>query len=368
MKRLLLLLDSMMYFDRQVLQGIKAKLDETKLKVSLHLESGTALDELTQESWDYIIADYDKRQFRRIVRTCEAKTLVYSNHYRHDFAGEMSSVVVDNTALANAALRRFIEARPTCVSFFANEQDAQQPWGQERKAAFEKLISGTELAYAEDIFAAIKARQFPVGVYCSSDRAARKLAQYCAHHCIEVPGEVSIIGTDCDDTERLISPLPLSSVDLNPYELGRFCVDTLIKMIRFKRRLRLTYSPTRFFEAATTIHHEKTDDLVSQAELFIQNNFHSNIKIKQVTDHCRISRKTLDSRFLIIHGITAHQYLTKIRLKRAKYLLRHTKDTLDSVAHQCGYPGQSYLTQVFSKEVGLSPSKFRQQFLSDAVT
>lgn len=361
MKRLLLLLDSMIYFDRQILKGIKARLDETNLKVRLYLESGSALDELIQEPWDYVIVDYDKDKFRNIVQTCNAKILAYSNHHRDDFSPNASSIVIDNQSLSEAALRRFLNAGLTHVSFFANEQDAEQPWGQERKEAFIRQSHHINIDYVESVFKAIKAQQFPLGVYCSSDRSARKLAQYCELNRIDVPTQISIIGTDSDNTERMLSPLPLSSLDLNPYELGRYCVDTLIKTIRFKRRFHYTYAPTQFYEAATTTHcQEQFDDLVSRASLYMHNNFHMNIKIKQVTDFCKTSRKTLDSRFLSVHGETAHQHLTNIRLRRAQYLLLHSTDKLDTIAQQCGYPNQSYLTQVFGKQIGISPSQYRE--------
>lgn len=360
MKRLLLLLDSMIYFDRQVLKGIKAKLDEANVNVSLHLESGTLLEELTREHWDYVIADYDKPHFQQIVQTCGAKSVVYSNHQRDDFSEKMSSVVMDNTCLASAALRRFLDAKYTHVGFYTNEQDALQPWGQEREEAFQLLTMQAGIHFVHDVHQAMAARQFPFGVYCSSDRSARKLAQYCQCNAIAVPKDVAIIGTDSDDTERMLSPLPLSSLDVNPYELGRFCVETLIKTIRFKRTLRLRYAPETLYEAATTTHCNHVDDIVSRATLFIRNNFHLNINIKQVTDYCRTSRKTLDTRFLAAQGITAHQYLTEVRVARAKYLLAHSQNKLDSIALQCGYPNQSYLTQVFGKQLGVSPSQYRQ--------
>ncbi|MCE0495200.1 substrate-binding domain-containing protein [Vibrio salinus] len=368
MKRLLLLLDSMIYFDRQVLKGIKARLDETNLKVRLYLESGSALDELKQEPWDYVIADYDKAVFRNIVQTCNAKVLAYSNHHRNDFTPNASTIVIDNESLSEAALRWFLDAGLTHVSFFSNEQDAEQPWGKERKEAFIRQSRHIGLDYTESVFGAIETRLFPLGVYCSSDRSARKLAQYCEQNHIDVPTQLSIIGTDSDNTERMLSPLPLSSLELNPYELGRYCVDTLIKTIRFKRRFHYTYAPTQLYEAATTRSQEQFDDLVSRASLYIRNNFHINIKIKQVTDFCKTSRKTLDSRFLSIHGVTAHQYLTNIRLRRAQYLLRHSTDKLDIIAQQCGYPNQSYLTQVFGKQIGISPSQYRNHHQSPLVS
>jgi AraC-like DNA-binding protein len=208
---------------------------------------------------------------------------------------------------------------------------------------------------------ALESRDFPLGVYCSSDRSARRLANLCKSLAIRTPEEVSIIGTDCDDTERMLSPLPLSSIEINPVALGKLCVETLDKRLRFKRVQHVRFTSYQLNHEGTTTYQQQADKVVIEAESFIRNHFHQNMKIKQVTDCCRVSRKTLDSRFLVAHGMTAHQYVTQLRLERAKQLLVSTTEKLDAIAKQCGYPGQSYLTQVFIKQIGVAPAHYRQQ-------
>ncbi|MEZ9906425.1 helix-turn-helix domain-containing protein [Vibrio breoganii] len=38
-----------------------------------------------------------------------------------------------------------------------------------------------------------------------------------------------------------------------------------------------------------------------------------------------------------------------------------TEDSIDAIAKQCGYPNQSYLSQVFMKELSTTPNRYRQQ-------
>ncbi|WP_112480170.1 helix-turn-helix domain-containing protein [Vibrio variabilis] len=365
MKKLLILLDSMVYFDRQVLKGIKARSDESQLKLSLYLECASNLDYILAETWDYVIADYNKPSVKHLVDILDARRVVYSNHTLANLPSQLSSVTLDNEGLARLAIRTFAKSDFSHVGYFANQQDLVTPWSQERQSAFQQAAPKHSLNYCSDVVAAIKHRQFPLGVYCSSDRSARRIAELCQQHYVNVPEQVAIIGTDCDDTERLLSPMPLSSVELNPFELGRCCMETLEQLIRYKRPLSKLFSSGTVIHAKTTASESTQDKVIVKAELFMRNHFHSNIKIKQVTDYCRISRKTLDTRFLITHGVTAHQYLTSLRLARAKHLLKNTSDRIDSIAAQCGYPSQSYLSQVFIKQLGLTPAKYRQKIARD---
>ncbi|MGL6313592.1 AraC family transcriptional regulator [Vibrio sp. WXL103] len=361
-KSLLLLLDSMIHYDRQVIKGIKAKADELGSRLDIQLECATNLDYILSHQWDYLIADYDKPLNQQIVNSLNCKTVVMSNHQLSNLSDALSVVSLDNQGLANTALQGFIADKIDYVAYFANQQDFVTPWSRERQRAFVEAAQASGVTVVEDLEQAIEQGKFPLGVYCSSDRSACRVASDCKRLKLKVPEQVSIIGTDCDDTERILSPFPMSSVELDPLELGKLCFSTLDKLIRYKRPVRVEFSSYRLIHAKTTSHlGEEIDPFIVKAESYMRNNYQHNIKIKQVTDHCRVSRKTLDTRFLICYQMTAHQYLTNLRLERAKLLLLTTEEKLESIAKQCGYPGQSYLSQVFLKQIGMAPMRYRQE-------
>ncbi|MDR9826041.1 helix-turn-helix domain-containing protein [Vibrio sp. FNV 38] len=365
-KSLLLLLDSMIFYDRQILKGIKAKADELDSRLDIHLECASNLDFILSREWDYIIADYDKPHNRQIVNTLGSKTVVITNHKELGLPNEFSVVELDNAGLANTALQAFAKRNIDNVSYFANQRDFVTPWSSERSSAFAQTAKASGLNYLDNVELALKERQFPLGIYCSSDRSACRMASLCKSLKVKVPEQVSIIGTDCDDTERMLSPIPLSSVELNPFELGKLCFETLDKVIRYKRKVKVEFSSYKLIHAQTTLEDSSMDPIVVKAESYIRNHYHINMKIKQVTEHCRVSRKTLDTRFLIAHRMTAHQYVTHLRLERAKHLLLSTNEKLESIAKQCGYPGQSYLSQVFLKQFGIAPMRYRIEKNCDA--
>ncbi|GEM77920.1 helix-turn-helix domain-containing protein [Vibrio superstes] len=361
MKKLLLLLDSMIYFDRQVLKGIQTKTEELSLKVELHLESYTDTNYLRSQKWDYVIADLNKPNVSDALQDLCLHTLVFRNHDGGDIPTGFSSVTVDNFGLADTALQSFKNSGYQAVGYYTSQQDKDAQWCLERRAGFTQSAQTGGFTIVANIEQAIANKDFPIGVYCSSDRSARKLVNLCYRNSVSVPEQVSIIGTDYDDTERMLSSIPLSSVALNPVELGKICIETLFKSVRYKKAYQEVFSSYELIHGRTTQSALKLDTVLVKAESFIRNNFHRNIKIKQVTEYCRVSRKTLDSRFLDNYGETTHQFITKQRLDRAKHLLVSTDDSIDAIAKQCGYPNQCYLSQVFSKLLRTTPNRYRQQ-------
>ncbi|MCC2684792.1 MAG: yesS [Paenibacillaceae bacterium] len=59
-------------------------------------------------------------------------------------------------------------------------------------------------------------------------------------------------------------------------------------------------------------------------------------------------------------GLTAMQYLTKVRLEKSMELLRNTDMTLQEIALATGYSYDNYFNKVFRKSTGLSPGQFRR--------
>lgn len=365
MAKLLLLIDTMFYYDREVLKGIKAKVDELQLKLTIHIESIENIQSIIDQQWDYVIADYDKGDKYRILSRLNSRILLYSSYTILHPPEKVSTLVNDNQQFACLALGQFIQTKIDHVSFYMDANESNTGWARERKECFMAEAKKLDLHYI-DTLESINEHLFPLGVYCATDRSARKLANLCMEKNISVPNQVSIIGTDYDDAERAISPLPLSSINIDPYYLGQRCMEVLLKAKRFNRFLHEKYQPIKLInEKSTTPTDENhSDETVNKALYFIHNNYYLNIKVQQVIDYCRISRKTLDNRFLSCKSMTVHQYLSDLRIHKSKRLLKDTQDSIESIALQCGYPNQSYLYQVYRKQLGYTPLQYRKGMIS----
>ena len=62
-------------------------------------------------------------------------------------------------------------------------------------------------------------------------------------------------------------------------------------------------------------------------------------------------------------GITIIDYLTSVRIERAKQLLLGTEQNCTEICFQVGYNNQSYFTRTFKELVGMTPRQFRNRNL-----
>lgn len=85
-----------------------------------------------------------------------------------------------------------------------------------------------------------------------------------------------------------------------------------------------------------------------------------NYGIKALCGSLNLSRMHLHRKVKKITGKTTLQYIHFYRLERAKDLLQQSKLSISEVAYQTGFKSPSHFSQVFSRVIGISPSKWRR--------
>ncbi|MFS2225792.1 HTH-type transcriptional activator RhaR [Pantoea sp. B65] len=78
--------------------------------------------------------------------------------------------------------------------------------------------------------------------------------------------------------------------------------------------------------------------------------------------HNHLSERALKQLFRQQTGMTISHYLRQLQLCRAKYLLRASDCLIGQVAARCGFDDSNYFSVVFTRETGMTPSAWRQQF------
>ena len=59
-------------------------------------------------------------------------------------------------------------------------------------------------------------------------------------------------------------------------------------------------------------------------------------------------------------GLTPHQYVLERRLCTAQHLLRQSRISLADIALGCGFSSQSYMTDIFRQQLGITPQQYRR--------
>ena len=99
---------------------------------------------------------------------------------------------------------------------------------------------------------------------------------------------------------------------------------------------------------------------IVQAKLFIDEHFGDSIDLDIIADEAFFSKFHFIRLFKTIYFKTPHQYLTVVRMEKAKLLL--TKDiAVSEVCFLVGFDSVSSFTGLFKRTVGLTPSAYQQQ-------
>lgn len=95
------------------------------------------------------------------------------------------------------------------------------------------------------------------------------------------------------------------------------------------------------------------------AKEFIIDHLAENISVEAIAAAAGLSVGHFSKEFKRATGLSPHQWLTRMRIDRAKDLLGHGALPLKSVADRCGFSDQSHFSKVFSKKTGFTPAHWR---------
>lgn len=93
---------------------------------------------------------------------------------------------------------------------------------------------------------------------------------------------------------------------------------------------------------------------------YIDANFDKQISLADIAHASHLSVSRLAHVFKEQMNITIIDYLTSVRIERAKQLLLATSQSCTEICFQVGYNNQSYFTRTFKELVGMSPRQFRE--------
>lgn len=100
--------------------------------------------------------------------------------------------------------------------------------------------------------------------------------------------------------------------------------------------------------------------LFAQALQYIRNNFESPIEISEIARLLSIDRTYLHRLFKQELGIGPKEYLTDVRIRKAKELLKTTDYPINIISQSVGYEDTQQFAKVFKRIVNTTPSKFRE--------
>ncbi|WP_100407350.1 response regulator transcription factor [Bacillus solitudinis] len=119
-----------------------------------------------------------------------------------------------------------------------------------------------------------------------------------------------------------------------------------------------------FKESANHVcHHQQWDEnmkhrqLVEQMIDYVQTHLSDNITLQEIADELFISRNYLGQIFKKIVGEPFKNYITRVRMEKAKKMIQGGNHLIYEVSEKVGYVNPAYFTTTFKKYTGYTPTE-----------
>ena len=105
----------------------------------------------------------------------------------------------------------------------------------------------------------------------------------------------------------------------------------------------------------------KVKELIHVSVNYIQKNFERDISLKDIAQYVFLSSSYFTRAFKEEIGISPINYLLKVRVERAKELLKDTGMKISDIALSVGFSNQQRFNDIFKKYAGATPLQYRKK-------
>lgn len=298
--------------------------------------------------------------------------------WRKAFGGPITVCSVDNESVAQMAADYLFEQGRFESYIYADGASDQfyQWWTSRRYESFVDtlrehgyagqvprvpVLNSSAHADAENFIKATEKLPRPIAVFACNDRAAREIVSFCHVANMHIPDDVAILGVDNETDICESSPVPISSIKIEHYRLGRTAMHLILRMLEGgpRRDKVILCPPVRVIERASTKRIAPSDKFVANAVNFIRTARLDTLDVSSVVKACGASRSYLEKRFRAETGRTILDAIHRRTLEDVKQLLLDTDKSVAFIAQETGFPSASGLCSMFRRLTGQSTTEFR---------
>ena len=103
-----------------------------------------------------------------------------------------------------------------------------------------------------------------------------------------------------------------------------------------------------------------SSNVVVKIKQIVKEKYHKNITVADIAADVYLTSTYICLIFKQETGETINDYLTKIRIEKAKELLLDSRNKIYDISTSVGYSDSSYFSKLFKKYTGLNPSEYRE--------
>ena len=160
----------------------------------------------------------------------------------------------------------------------------------------------------------------------------------------------------CEDTTMRLLAEALLPVLAGRRRESQLFTDSLLRAMR--EHVAIHYGglqPSRTLGSGTLARWQ-----LSRLEEFVRTRIDTDLSLDQLANECRLSVSYFIRAFKRSTGLTPHQWLLRTRIDVALRLLRRDAP-IARIALDCGFADQSHFTRVFTRQLGMSPGRWRRE-------
>jgi LacI family transcriptional regulator len=210
----------------------------------------------------------------------------------------------------------------------------------------------------------VRTLERPAAIILLDDWDAPALMELCREVGYEIPRDLVMITTGWHSEVLPQCRVALSAVEEDQEMQARLAVSCLDLLMLDKqpRESIINVPPLGVVERASTATMAIEDREVAHAVEFIRAHGFEPINVADVSERVQVSRVTLERRFRKVMGQTLHEYLTALRVRRAKEFLNAEPGlSLQEIARLCGLTDRRRLNQIFISVTGMSPAVWQEK-------
>lgn len=206
----------------------------------------------------------------------------------------------------------------------------------------------------------------PIGLFIESTITARLLVEMGHELGLRVPQDIAVL---CHENNLAMDEVStqLSALENNYVSFGYEAAALLEGLMDGQPipESPVLIPPQGIIARASTDYFAVEDQLVAEALMLISDRLADKLTVEELAYKMAVSPRTLQNRFdaALGHGVGAE--VRRLRLSAAKIMLAEPQRSVASIAKSVGFASSAVMSQVFTRELGMSPTAFRKQRLAD---
>jgi len=148
---------------------------------------------------------------------------------------------------------------------------------------------------------------------------------------------------------------------VKPFNL-EYLEETIKNLLNNRSVLREHYISELPTESRTNASTKVTRKFINEFIAIVENNIpNEDFSVEDICREIGISRVQLYRKVKALIGYNVNDYISTVRLQKAKYLLADPQLTIADVAFKVGYSSQAYFSTVFKSKFNVTPTEYREK-------